>query len=142
MIKYNLICERCDNSFNSWFASSKEYEKLKKKNLIDCHLCNSFQVKKNLMSPNILNSKKEKLEIIENNKYLKIKKKIKEYQKVIKKNFKYVGKNFVYEARSIHHENKKTLKGIYGNASAEEVKELKDEGIDTDIIPWVNENDN
>ena len=30
MIKYKLSCENCSQDFDSWFASSKEYEKLKK----------------------------------------------------------------------------------------------------------------
>ena len=28
MIKYKLICKNCDTSFDSWFSSSKEFEKL------------------------------------------------------------------------------------------------------------------
>ena len=28
-------------------------------------------------------------------------------------------------------------KGIYGSASKEEMQELKEEGIDTETIPWV-----
>ena len=94
------------------------------------------------MSPNVLNFKKEKFEIIKNEKYVKVKNKIKEYQKFIKNNFEYVGENFAYEARSIHYNNKKKTKGIYGTASTEEVKELKEEGINTEIVPWVNEKDN
>ena len=35
MIKYKLKCKRCKKSFDSWFSSSKEYEKLKKINLIE-----------------------------------------------------------------------------------------------------------
>ena len=31
MIKYNLICKKCNQTFDSWFASSKEYDNLKKK---------------------------------------------------------------------------------------------------------------
>ena len=58
-----------------------------------------------------------------------INKKIKEYQKFIKNNFEYVGKNFAYEARSIHYNKKKKDKGIFGTATKEEIKELKDEGI-------------
>ena len=73
---------------------------------------------------------------------LKVKNKIKEYQKFIKKNFEYVGENFAYEARSIHYSNKKKSKSIYGNATIEEVKELNEEGINTETIPWVNEKDN
>ena len=142
MIKYKLICKNCDNSFDSWFASSREYEKLKRLKHINCHNCNSLKIEKTLMSPSILNSKTVKYSIDKNEKYIKVKNKIKEYQKFIKNNFKYVGENFAYEARSIHYNNKKKSKGIYGNASTKEVKELKDEGINTEIIPWFNESEN
>ena len=142
MIKYKLTCKDCDTSFDSWFASSGEYEKLKKMRHINCHECNSLKVEKSLMSPNILNSKKQVSEIEKNKKYIKVRNKIKEYQKFIKNNFDYVGKNFAYEARSIHYNDIKKTKGIYGNATAEEVKELKEEGIETEIIPWVNDNEN
>ena len=46
MIKYKLVCKNCDLTFDSWFASSKEYEKLKKKNFLNCHKCNSSKVEK------------------------------------------------------------------------------------------------
>jgi hypothetical protein len=142
MIKYKLICKNCDNSFDSWFASSKEYEKLKRLKHLNCHSCNSLNVEKTLMSPNILNTKKDKIKILKNKKYIEVKNKLKKYQKFIKNNFEYVGENFAYEARSIHYNNKKKSKGIYGKVTIEEAKELKEEGIDTEIIPWVNENEN
>ena len=69
-------------------------------------------------------------------------KKIKEFQKFIKNNFDYVGKNFAYEARSIHYDKKKKTKGIYGTASKEEIRELKEEGIRTEVIPWVDDKSN
>ena len=142
MIKYNLLCKKCELTFNSWFASSKEYDKLKKKNLINCHRCGSIKVQKNLMAPKLMSKnfslKNEKKDLI---KYQNIKKTIYEYQKFIKKNFDYVGENFAYEARSIHYNNKKKSKGIYGTASKQDLKELKEEGIDTQIIPWI-ENEN
>ena len=37
---------------------------------------------------------------------------------------------------------KKNKKGIYGKASKEEFKELIDEGIDAEVIPWIEENKN
>ena len=55
MIKYNLLCKKCDLSFDSWFASSKEFDKLKKKKMINCHSCGSLQVEKNLMAPKLIN---------------------------------------------------------------------------------------
>ena len=55
MIKYKLICKNCNFSFDSWFASSKEYEKLKNKNFLNCHKCNSQKVEKTLMAPKLIN---------------------------------------------------------------------------------------
>ena len=142
MIKYNLLCKKCKLTFDSWFASSKEYDKLKTKKLINCHNCGSLRVDKNLMAPKLINKnsslKDEKKNIL---KYQKIKKTINEYQKFIKSNFDYVGENFAYEARSIHYNQKKRDKGIYGKASKKDLKELNEEGIETQLIPWV-ENEN
>ena len=142
MIKYNLLCKKCKLAFDSWFASSKEYDKLKKKKLVNCHICGSLKVEKNLMAPKLINKtsslRDEKKNIL---KYQKIKKTINEYQKFIKSNFDYVGENFAYEARSIHYNQKKRDKGIYGKASKKDLKELNEEGINTQLIPWV-ENDN
>ena len=126
-------------SYDSWFASSKEFDKLKKKKLINCHRCGSLKVEKNLMAPKLINkSFNDKKDLL---KFQRIKKKINEYQKFIKNNFDYVGENFAYEARSIHYNEKKSNKGIYGIASKKDLKELKDEGIDAQLIPWV-ENEN
>jgi len=57
MIVYKLICKDCGISFDSWFSSSKEYEKLKKKKFLNCHVCNSLNVEKTLMSPSVFKSK-------------------------------------------------------------------------------------
>tara|TARA_B100000795_G_scaffold244549_1_gene209134 strand:- start:326 stop:610 length:285 start_codon:yes stop_codon:yes gene_type:complete len=64
------------------------------------------------------------------------------YQEFIKKNFNYVGENFAHEARSIHYRNKKVSKGIYGTATKEDLKELKEEGIETEIISWIKDTTN
>ena len=140
MIKYKLFCKKCDFKFDSWFASSNEYEKLKKRKLISCHNCHSHSVEKTIMSPQLINNNKS--EEINSKKLNKVKKTIQNYQKFIKDNFKYVGDNFAYEARTIHYNGKKKSKGIYGTASKEDMKELKEEGIDTQLIPWIKDLDN
>ena len=143
MIKYNLQCKKCNFIFDSWFASSKEFDKLKKKRLINCHNCGSLRVEKNLMAPKLINKTIDLINEKKNiRKYQDIKKTINEYQKFIKSNFDYVGENFAYEARSIHYNNKKRDKGIYGTASKQDIKELKEEGIDTHLIPWVENKNN
>ena len=122
MIKYKLICKNCNFSFDSWFASSLEYEKLKKKDFLNCHNCNSKKVEKSLMAPKLIN-KNDSNTIDKSLKLKKINKKMREYQKFIKENFEYVGENFAYEARSIHYDKKKNVKGIYGTASKKEITE-------------------
>ncbi len=143
MIKYKLTCKDCDLKFDSWFSSSKEFDKLKKINLINCTRCNSLKVKKTPMSPMVLKSSiREANEDLNQKKIRKFKNKIRKYQKFIKNNFEYVGENFAYEARSIHYNTKKKSKGIYGKATNDEVKSLNEEGIETQTIPWIKDKDN
>tara|TARA_B110001452_G_scaffold178254_1_gene149558 strand:- start:81 stop:506 length:426 start_codon:yes stop_codon:yes gene_type:complete len=136
-MKYRLTCKDCKNIFDSWFSSSQEYERLKKKKFLNCHNCNSLKIEKTLMSPNVLSLKNNSKTDYQTKKYKEITKAISKYQKFIKKNFDYVGQNFVYEARTIHYKNKKASKGIYGTATKEDLKDLKEEGIETKMIPWI-----
>ena len=52
MIKYNLKCKN-NHEFESWFSDSEEFEKLKKKNLLDCIYCSSKNISKSIMAPMI-----------------------------------------------------------------------------------------
>ena len=138
MIKYNLTC-KCKCTFDSWFANSNEFERLFKKKLITCIECNSHNISKSIMAPNIANTKKSNdvnVKQIKN-----IKKKILEYQRFIKVICKVGGTNFAQEARSIHYYKKKSI-NIYGKATSEEIKELQDEGIETTTIPWYENKEN
>ena len=142
MIKYNLNCGECQHSFDSWFSSSSEFDRLKRKKLVLCSNCGSIKVNKSIMSPNVYSANEtNKIGVKEIKSKDKIRKKMLEYQKFIKKNCKYVGEDFVYEARSIHYDKKKT-KAIYGKATSEEIDELKEEGIQTITIPWIKETEN
>ena len=139
MIKYRLSCKNCKLIFDSWFATSKEYDKLKKKKLLNCYNCNSLKVEKSLMAPKLIN---KNLNNSNNKELQKYKNTIKKYQEFIKKNFEYVGENFSQKVRSIHYNDSKKKKGIYGTASKKDLEELKEEGIDAQIIPWVEDKDN
>ena len=142
MIRYSLKCQDCSVEYDSWFSSSKEYERLKKLNFLNCENCGSLRVEKSIMSPNLTKTKKKSSEQSDL-KFKDIKKKLKNYQKFVKKNFEFVGDNFAYEARLIHYNNKeKSKKGIYGSASLDDVKELKEEGIETEMIPWIEDKEN
>jgi hypothetical protein len=143
MIKYNLECS-CGETFESWFQNSNEYEKLLKKNLINCYVCGgSKTVKKSLMAPSVTTSKTSSAEKdVEKKKefFKNVKSKIRQLNKYVAKNAEYVGDKFVSEVRSIHYD-KKQKRNIYGNATLEETKELQEEGIDVATIPWAPKED-
>jgi hypothetical protein len=143
MIKYNLECS-CGETFESWFQNSNEYEKLLKKNLINCYVCGrSKTVKKSIMAPSVATSKTSVVEkdVEQKKEFFKnVKSKIRELNDYVAKNAEYVGDKFVSEVRSIHYDKKKK-RNIYGNATLEETKELQEEGIDVATIPWAQKED-
>ena len=141
MIKYCLKCKNCSAEFESWFSSSKEFDRLNRLKHLNCHSCSSKRIEKSLMSPNLTGTKNKNFHQ-NDQKFKEVKNQLKKYQKFVKDNFEFVGDNFAYEARSIHYNRKKEKKGIYGNASSEEVKELKNEGIETEMVPWINDKEN
>ena len=109
MIKYRLSCKNCKLIFDSWFATSQEYDKLKKKKLLNCYNCSSLKVEKTLMAPKLIN---KDLNNEKNKELQKYKNTIKKYQEFIKKNFEYVGENFSQKVRSLHYSDSKKKKGI------------------------------
>ena len=140
MIKYLLKCNN-KHEFESWFSNSTEYEKLKKKKLIECIFCKSLKVDKSIMSPNIVGKKSKNVNKFNDKKFIKIKKELQKMKKFVQKNFKYVGADFPREVRDIYYNNKKN-KNIYGTVSSKEREELKEEGIELASIPWIQNKEN
>ena len=138
MIKYQLKCE-CGKEFESWFASSKEFDKLEKKKMLSCICGTSNKISKQLMSPQVRGATKtdgdKQKEIYQNGQ-----KKLADLRKYVEKNAEYVGDKFASEARSIYYD-KKNVRNIYGVTTPEETSELLDEGIEVSSVPWVPKTD-
>ena len=138
MIKYQLKCE-CGKEFESWFASSKEFDKLEKKKMLSCICGTSNKISKQLMSPQVRGATKtdgdKQKEIYQN-----VQKKLADLRKYVEKNAEYVGDKFASEARSIYYD-KKNVRSIYGVTTPEETSELLDEGIEVSSVPWVPKTD-
>ena len=140
MIKYNLKCKN-KHEFESWFSDSKEFDRLKRKNLIECIFCQSKKIEKSIMAPNVANTKlQNKQKKISSLKMKNFKKDLIKLRKFVEKNFEYVEHNFANKVREVYYD-KKSKKNIYGTTTDEEKEELKEEGIDLVNIPWV-ERDN
>ncbi len=136
MIKYQLKCE-CGVEFESWFSSSKEYDRLEKKKLLSCQCGKSKNICKKLMAPQIVSKKELNTKISkQENFYKTVNKKLRDLREYVEKNAEYVGDNFVSEARSIHYD-KKNVRSIYGKASTEQTEELLEEGIEVNTVPWI-----
>ena len=137
MIKYLLKCNN-EHEFESWFSNSEEFDKLDKKDLLECIYCSSKEINKSIMAPMISNlkNKNKKIDLISNN-FKNEKNKLLQLRNYIEKNFDFVGKDFSKKVRQIYYD-KKNNKAIYGTTTPEERKELQEEGLDLLSIPWIN----
>ena len=131
MIVFNLNCSDCTSSFEGWFENTQDYNKQIRKGLLTCPSCNSTQIKKGLMAPNV--SKKSNSKISKRNK--SIASNVKKLKKIIEKEFDYVGDKFTEEAKKIKYGEVKE-RAIYGEASIEQTKELIDEDIEVLPLPF------
>ena len=134
MIKYQLKCE-CGKKFESWFSSSREFDKLEKKKMLSCICGISNKVSKQLMSPQVQVGRKAN-DDKQKQVYQNIQKKLTDLRSYVEKNAEYVSDKFASEVRSIHYD-KKNVRNIYGIANPEETNELLEEGIEINSIPWV-----
>jgi len=135
MIKYILKCHK-DHEFESWFSDSKEFDNLKKKELLECIFCLSKKIDKSIMSPMLSGTKENNQIKIYDKNFQDEKKKLLKLRKFVENNFEYVGENFSKKVREVYYDknNKKT---IYGTTTQDERKELEEEGIDLLSIPWI-----
>jgi len=132
MIVFNLICIDCETQFEGWFDNSGDFIKQNKSNIINCPTCNSSEIKKFLMTPNL--GKKSNSKKIPQNKKT-IMKKINKFKKIVEDNFDYVGDNFTEEAKKMKY-GEVEERPIYGEANLTQTKELIDEEIGIVPLPW------
>jgi len=131
VIVFNLVCSECEYPFEGWFDDTKSFNGQKKRKLINCPNCESSNVSKTLVAPNV--SKKSNSKLAKNKKTLASN--IKKIRKIVEKNFDYVGDNFVEEAKKIKYGETKD-RPIYGEATIEETKELIEEEINITPLPF------
>lgn len=152
MIKYSLSCEN-GHDFEGWFSTSAEFDNRVQngqvKNgpaqggFLTCPVCNSASISKRLMSPSVSTARKKeaKQEIAANMAQREMVAKVKQAVAAIRENAEDVGEKFPEEARKIHY-GEADARGIIGQASLGEVKDLLDEGIEVAPLPVLPEDAN
>lgn len=164
MIRYALQCRK-GHSFDGWFQSSGAFDKQSKRKLVACPTCGSTDVSKSLMAPRLTTGKqkdKARREVAalatvaragaaapqeavaaaqltgEQKEVVELMRKL---RRDVEANAEYVGPRFAEEARKIHDDDA-PARGIYGEASLAEVKELHDDGIECFPLPILPEDSN
>jgi hypothetical protein len=134
MIKYALACDH-DHAFEGWFGSSSDYDDQAARGLVDCPMCGSKGVRKQIMSPAVAGTKAQK-SAPEPTPAMRemMMSAMGEVRRQVEENFDYVGDSFAREARDIH-DGKSEERGIYGEATPQEVKALVGDGIQVAPLP-------
>jgi hypothetical protein len=134
MIKYQLICD-AEHDFEGWFRDSADYDVQAEDGLIECPACGSEKIRKAMMAPAIVGGKRSGSRAA---RLAEIKRDmgqaVERARDYVENNFDYVGDQFPEEARKIHY-GEKEERGIYGEATGKEVKELVDEGVSVAPLP-------
>jgi hypothetical protein len=142
MIKYRLICDM-DHEFDGWFPNSREFTKQQKGGLLLCPVCDSPNVAKGIMAPNISKKHKEKIraESLSSNEMMPASQApnvLRRISKYITKNFENVGNRFYNEA--IKCKDGERNDQFYGTPTQEQTNKLLDEGMDLFHVPKVKDN--
>ncbi|MBO6903246.1 MAG: DUF1178 family protein [Rhizobiaceae bacterium] len=141
MIRFSLCCDR-DHEFDGWFRDNADFDKQKKRGLVTCPVCNSAKVEKALMAPSVQTARKrEKVALGMSAEQKQLMGKLKELTDKVKQNADYVGDKFPEEARKIHF-GETDPRGIYGEATPTEVKELLDDGVGIMPLPDIPDDTN
>ena len=141
MIAFDMKCEH-GHVFEAWFRNSETYEAQKAQAQIQCPTCGTYKVEKAMMAPNLAvkgarsTHMKEAHLPAESHEAVNglMGEALERLRQHVEKNCDYVGKGFAEEVRAIHY-GEKTARGIYGETTPEERKELQDEGIDVISLP-------
>jgi len=133
MIRYGLICEH-EHPFEGWFGSSADYDAQAERGLVECPVCASTAVRKQIMAPAVAGTREgpsPEAAAQMRSVMMEAAGKVREH---VEKNFEHVGDRFAREARDIH-EGLSPERGIYGEASPREVKALAEDGIKVAPLP-------
>jgi hypothetical protein len=132
MIRYALICEH-EHDFEGWFGSSAEFDDQQARGLLECPLCASKAVRKQIMAPPVAGTKRTAPEAKPPTQAMMLEA-MGALRRHVEENFDDVGDTFAKEARAIH-EGKSEARGIYGQASPVEVRELLEDGVPVAPLP-------
>lgn len=132
MIRYALVCDH-DDGFEAWFDSSNSFDDQSAGGLVECPLCASRTVRKQVMAPAVAGTKRTASAPTEPSRTMMMEQ-VEQARRHIAENFDYVGDRFAREARDIH-DGDSEARNIYGEATPAEARALVEDGIRVAALP-------
>lgn len=134
MIRYALTCEH-EHPFEAWFGSSSDYDDQAARGLVECPWCASKAVRKQIMAPSVAGTKRKGApDGPSPQMHAMMMEAAGKMRKHVEDNFENVGDRFAREARDIH-DGVSEERGIYGQATPTEVKDLLANGVKVAPLP-------
>lgn len=141
MIRYSLICEN-EHKFDGWFRNAGTYEEQHRRGIVACPICTSNKVEKALMAPSVSRAGSDKVSLsIGHPQHQQLRAAMQALRNKVTSEADYVGDRFAEEARRIHFKEVDP-RGIYGEATREEVAGLVEDGVDFMPLPNIPEEHN
>lgn len=138
MIKFSLVCQ-AGHEFEGWFQSGDAYDAQRAQAHIACPCCGSLEVEKAIMAPTVATRRTSEPDVPRPSyepprSAEELRQVLRSIRDAVHAKADYVGGRFAEEARRIHFAERPS-RGVYGEASADEVKELAEEGIPVLPVP-------
>ncbi|WP_127091517.1 DUF1178 family protein [Aquabacter cavernae] len=153
MIRYALHCIQ-GHDFESWFASSESYERQRGLSLVACPHCGSTSVDKAIMAPAVARTDRGRAQAAEPDAPAAppanaapaapmammgegeqdFRRMLKELRDHVTRTADYVGDDFAALARKMH-EGEVEHRSIYGEATPDEVKALREDEVEVFPLP-------
>lgn len=138
MISFDLECDK-GHRFEGIFKDYPSFEDQIQRKIVACPLCNSTDVKRLFSGCSIQARPVSKISSDKTSRtFFEMVKELKSY---VESNFENVGREFPEIARAIYY-GAEEPRGIYGESSMEEIKELAEEGIPVLPLPDVEKIEN
>jgi hypothetical protein len=131
MIKYALVC-MAGHEFEGWFQGSNAYEIQAANGQLSCPICGTHEISKGIMAPRIASQSAAEARRNEERQQV-----IAFFEKIrveVEGNAEYVGRRFADEARKIHFSEAES-RPIYGEATVEEARALREDGVPFMVLP-------
>lgn len=141
VIQYALQCSN-GHRFEAWFKSAAAYDEQQARGIVSCAVCGAAEVEKAPMAPAVARTDNLRIPLSSAHpEAAKFRDMLREYRRQVMAEADYVGDRFAEEARKIHFEEAEA-RGIYGEATRDEVLGLVEDGVDFLPLPDLPEEHN